>query len=140
MMRGFLLVFAFLAALAGPSQAQNVNLNCYTGPSAPQWVPCSPNLKTKNAAVTIALGNTFQSVFSAVTSGTTTTHSITIQNNNTNGDNCWLFIGENASATKGTSILLGPGGSYQRYFPYLPSDNISATCTTTSDTMYVDSQ
>jgi len=65
--------------------------------------------------------------------------SLTIQNNNIS-DNCWLFIGANASATKGTSILLTPGQSYTRYYPYIPSDNISATCATTNDTLYIDTQ
>lgn len=99
---------------------------------------------TTNGSITIATGNTFQQVLAALTFSstavTTARHSLTIENNNTNGDNCWLFIGPTASATKATSILLGQGGSYQRYSPYIPSDNIAATCTNTSDTLYVDTQ
>lgn len=90
---------------------------------------------TTNVTVVVAAGNTFQTILAASTSRL----NMTIQNNNVNGDNCWLFIGS-GSATKATSILLGQGGSYQRYFPYLPSDAIQATCTTTSDTLYVDTQ
>ena len=105
---------------------------------------CSParaqqNLGTVNGSITIATGNTFQQAIAALAAGTAR-RSITIQNNNTNGDNCWIFIGATASATKGTSILLGQGGSYQRYYPYVPSDNIAATCATSSDTLYVDTQ
>jgi hypothetical protein len=96
------------------------------------------NAPTTNIPVVIAAGNSFQTILAAQ-SGTTTRRSLTIQNNNTNTDSCWLFIG-GGSATKATSIVLLPGGSYQRYFPYLPSDAIQATCATTADTMYLDVQ
>ena len=98
------------------------------------------NAPTVNGSVTIATGNTFQGVLTAVATPPAIRRSMTIQNNNTNGDNCWIFIGATGSATKATSILLGQGGSYQRYFPYVPSDNIAATCATTSDTLYIDTQ
>lgn len=98
------------------------------------------NATTTNGSATIATGNTFQSIISALGVSPAIRRSMTIQNNNTNSDNCWVFIGPTASATKATSILLGPGGSYQRYYPYVPSDNIAATCATTSDTLYVDTQ
>lgn len=114
---------ALLAALffAAPAQAQT-------------------NVATTNGAGTITTGSTFQQLYAAITTGQAVRRSITIQNNNTNGDNCWLFIGPTASATKGTSILLGPGGSYQRYYPYVPSDAFQITCATTSDSFYADTQ
>lgn len=93
---------------------------------------------TVNGSVVIVTGNTFQTVLSGVT-GTTQLRSLTMQNNNTNGDSCWIYVGA-GSPTKGTSILLMPGGSYTRYYPYVPSDPIKATCTTTADTLYVDTQ
>ena len=93
---------------------------------------------TTNGSVTITAANTFQTVLSAVTNNNQR-RSLTIQNNNTNGDNCWIFVGSGA-ATKATSIILGQGGSYQRYSPYVPSDAIQATCATTSDSLYVDTQ
>jgi hypothetical protein len=120
MRKTILLAFAALLAELSPTLAQT--------PAA-----------TTNASVTITLGSAFQSLLAAIT-GTTPRRSLTIQNNNINGDNCWIYIGPNASATKATAILLGPGGSYQRYTPYIPSDNISATCATTADTLYVDTQ
>lgn len=102
------------------------------------------NAATTNGSVAITAGNTFQSVLAVMTVSSTTPQtgrrSLTIQNNNTNGDNCWVFVGPNASATKGTAILLAQGASYTRYYPYVPSDNISATCATTADTLYVDTQ
>ena len=92
---------------------------------------------TTNSSATITAGNTFQTVLAAVTS-TGDRRSLTIQDNNAT-DSCWLFIG-GGSATKGTSILLLAGGSYTRYYPYIPNDAIQATCATTSDTLYVDFQ
>jgi hypothetical protein len=64
--------------------------------------------------------------------------SLTIANNNAS-DSCWIFIGS-AAATKGTSILLLAGQGYTRYYPYIPSDAIQATCAANSDTLYVDTQ
>lgn len=94
---------------------------------------------TVNGSVVITAGNTFQTILAALGAPPAARRSITIQNNQTTTDNCWIFIGSGA-ATKGASILLTPGGSYQRYYPYVPSDAIQATCTTTSDTLYVDTQ
>jgi hypothetical protein len=97
---------------------------------------------TNNGSVTITSGNAFQTILSAVTlvGGLPgPRHSLTIQNNNTNGDNCWLFVGT-AVASAGRSILLAQGASYTRYFPYVPSDALQGTCATTSDTLYVDTQ
>ena len=96
------------------------------------------NAPTTNASITIATGNTFQQALAVLGSPPAIRRSLTIENNNTT-DSCWVFIGSGA-ATKALSILLLPGGSYTRYFPYVPSDNIAATCTTTSDTLYVDTQ
>lgn len=94
--------------------------------------------QTTNGSITITAGNTFQAALAAVTSNNQR-RSLTIQNNNTTTDNCWVFVG-GGSATKGTSILLQPGQAYTRYYPYVPSDAIQATCTTTNNTLYVDNQ
>lgn len=40
--------------------------------------------------------------------------SLTIKNNNTNNDSCWVYIGSD-KASKENSIALAPGGSYVRY-------------------------
>lgn len=96
---------------------------------------------TIRTAVVIAAGNTFQAVLTAVTSNNQR-RSLTIQNNNAT-DSCWLDYGIGVTAgnaTKGAAILLLPGGSYTRYFPYIPSDEIEATCTSTSDTIRVEIQ
>jgi hypothetical protein len=91
---------------------------------------------TLNQSVVIATGNTFQTVLAAV--GQNGRQSLTIANNNAS-DSCWLYVGSGA-ATKGTSILLLAGGSYVRYYPYTPSDVIQATCATSNDTLYIDTQ
>lgn len=95
------------------------------------------NRSTLNSSVTIAAGNTFQTVLAAQ-SGTTQRQSLTIQNNNAS-DSCWIFIGS-GSAAKAASILLASGQAYTRYWPYVPSDAIQATCATTSDSIYIDNQ
>src|SRR5690242_10619671 len=114
-----LLIGALLSLLCGPALAQQAPIG----------------FNTLNGSSTITAGNTFQTILTA----NSKRRSLTIQNNNTNGDNCWLFIGS-GTAAKATSILLGQGGSYQRYYPYLPADAIQITCTTTSDTFYLDTQ
>lgn len=93
--------------------------------------------QTTNSSVVITTGGTFQTVLAAVTQ-TNQRRSLTIENNNAT-DSCWLFPGS-GSATKATSILLLPGGSYARYYPYIPNDAIQATCATSADTLYVDTQ
>lgn len=96
------------------------------------------NRSTVNSSAVITIGNTFQQVLASNFNTTTQRQSLTIENNNAT-DSCWLYIGS-GSATKGTAILLLSGGSYTRYWPFVPSDAIQATCATTSDTLYVDYQ
>jgi hypothetical protein len=96
------------------------------------------NLATINNSTTITTGGTFQTVLPALGTGAVR-RSITIQNNNTGTDNCWVFLGSGA-ATTAKSILLASGGSYQRYYPYVPSDAVQMTCTTTGDSVYIDTQ
>ena len=96
---------------------------------------------TVNSAGVIAAGGTFQQILpSIVGNAGVARQSITIQNNNTTSDNCWVFIGPIASATEAKSIILGPGVAYGRYWPNVPSDQISITCASTSDTFYADNQ
>lgn len=96
---------------------------------------------TTNSSAVIATGNTFQTVLTAITQNNQR-RSLTIQNNNTTStDNCWVKVGGTlGAATKGTSILLIPGAAYTRYTPYIPSDDIHATCVTSSNTVYIDIQ
>jgi hypothetical protein len=128
----FSTILVLLLALAiGSARAQNF----------------SSDLPTINGSVTIVTGNTFQQVLAATTFTVDQQRkSLTIENNNTS-DNCWIAFGAvggaaitAANATKAESILLLPGGSYQRYFPYVPSDAIIGTCASNSDTLYIDTQ
>jgi uncharacterized membrane protein YoaK (UPF0700 family) len=130
-MRRTLLASAALVFASGLAQAQNF----------------SSDLPTINGSVTIVTGNTFQQVLAATTFTVDQQRkSLTIENNNIS-DNCWIAFGAvggvaitAANATKAESILLLPGGSYQRYFPYVPSDAIIGTCASNSDTLYIDTQ
>lgn len=106
-----------------------------------------PNLPTTNSPATITSGNAFQTVLPALATGKPPRRSLTIENNNST-DNCWIAFGTTVNgtvitagnATKAESIVLLPGGSYQRYYPYIPSDEIEGTCATSNDTLYIDYQ
>lgn len=116
------------------------------------------NRSTVKQAVKITTGNTFQQILASNYGTTTQRQALTIENNNTNGDNCFIIAvtGQEISAGSTTSttvtingvaltaaqaaILLTEGGSYQRYWPYVPSDAIWGTCSGTGDSIYVDTQ
>jgi hypothetical protein len=103
-----------------------------------------PAVTTNNSA-TITTGNTFQTILPALSS-TAKRRSLTIQNNNAaTSETCWLAFGKGitaANATKAESIALdvNHGTAYTRFFPYVPADEIEATCSSNSDTLYVDVQ
>ena len=96
------------------------------------------NRSTLNVSVVITTGGAFQTILTSILGTTTQRKALTIENNNAT-DNCNLFIGA-GSASAGVSILLLPGGSYTRYWPYVPSDTFQATCASNSDTLYIDVQ
>jgi hypothetical protein len=96
-------------------------------------IPINPS---DDNLVTIATGNTFQQVIGSVGSAAER-RALIIKNNNTNGDTCWLFFGD-AKASKEESVVLASGGSYVRYWPFVSSDALLATCAATSDTLYVE--
>lgn len=97
----------------------------------------SINAQTTNGSTTITTGNTFQTVLAALVPPALR-RSLTVENNNAT-DSCWIYVGS-GSATKAAAILLTAGGSYTRYYPYVPSDAIQATCATSNDTLYIDTQ
>jgi len=86
--------------------------------------------------VTIATGNKFQQIVPP-NKGDAERRTLTIQNNGSNGDNCWIYVGSDR-ASKDNSMVLAPGKSYTRYWPFVPSDAIQATCASGSDTLYVE--
>jgi hypothetical protein len=100
----------------------------------------------------ITTGGTFQTLLTAGSNP----RSLSIQNNMTTADNCWILIGgpwqagdttassrnvngQTLTAAQG-AIILNPGGSYSRYSPLVPSDQVLVTCTTTGDSIYADIQ
>lgn len=121
-------IFALFAS--GFAQAQSPPIGMSVSGSA-------INRSTLNSSATITAGNTFQTILASNFGTAVQRQALTIENNNAT-DSCWIFIGPLASATKATSILLLAGGSYTRYWPFVPSDAINATCATSSDTLYVD--
>lgn len=113
-MKRLLIALAFVAALTAGAMAQQ-------------------NRDTIHFPVTITTGNTFQQALPH-----NFRWSLTIENNNAS-DSCWVYPGS-GSATKATSALLLPGGTFQRYEAYIPSDAFQVTCATTGDTLYVTTQ
>lgn len=135
------LAFALLLGTMGSAFAQG---NTMTAAPAVSGAPV--NRSTVNGSVVIATGNTFQQVLASNFNTTTQRQALTIENNNAT-DNCWISFGTiagvtitAANAAKASSILLLPGGSYTRYWPFVPSDAIQATCASSADTLYVDVQ
>lgn len=132
-----IILAAFLGGFFMPAQAAN---------NQPGGTPVTGgvvNRATINGSVTITTGNTFQTVLASNLGTTVQRQSLTIQNNNTNTDSCWITFGKGitqANAAKASSIILAVGQAYTRYWPFVPSDEIEATCATTSDTLYIDSQ
>ena len=144
------LQISFAPAQNGPQQS---------GGGAPvEGVPV--NRSTLNQSVKITTGLTYQSVLASnlivSANGTITQRAALIIQNNNATDNCYLIIGTSV-VTPGTtttttsvtiagasltalqaSITLLAGGSYQRYWPYVPSDTIYATCATSGDSLYID--
>jgi hypothetical protein len=96
----------------------------------------TPINASDNNLVTIATGNTFQQVIGF--NGTATERqSLMIKNDNSNGDSCWVFFGgDKASKEKG--VMVASGDSYIRYWPFVSSEAIQATCASTSDALYVE--
>jgi hypothetical protein len=134
-MRKIALVLALFLLGGLPSFGQGNNM-----PPAPAFSGAITNRSTLNGSVVIATGNTFQIVLASNFGTTTQRQQLTVNNNNfTVPDNCWIFLGS-GTATKAASIMLVPGASYRREWPFVPSDTIQATCTTTSDTLYIDTQ
>jgi hypothetical protein len=96
-------------------------------------VPINPS---DNNVVKIATGNSFQQVVGP-NSSATERQALTIKNNNTNGDTCWVFFGGD-KASKEKNVSIDSGGSYVRYWPFVSSEAMQATCASTSDTLSVE--
>lgn len=110
----------------------------------------------KNRSVTVTLGNVYQKVSNPGGGDEAKRKNITIQNNNTNSDFCWLDytglissgMGTTSSVTTANqtitaaqaSILLTQGGAAQRLDGYIPSDAIMVACANPGDSVYVEEE
>lgn len=94
------------------------------------------NKVTLNQSVVITTGGTFQQILP-----TQQRWSLTIQNNNA-ADSCWIFVTSDPTKipTTANSIMLLAAGSYARFYPFIPSDPVQATCASDGDTLYIDTQ
>lgn len=151
-----LAIWLLLALLPISASAQNV-----ADPSGQQVVGAAQYRATLNNSVAIATGNTFQLILAGAGPGTSNVRqSLTIENNNNSTDACYLIVGQASQVTSGSTTtsstltiagasitaaqasiyLAGKGGSYTRYWPYVPNDPIYATCASSGDSLYVDIQ
>jgi hypothetical protein len=96
----------------------------------------SINTSDNHHLVTIATGNAFQQVIGSNDSATER-QALIIKNDNSNGDSCWVFFGSN-KPSKVKSVIVASGDSYIRYWPFVSSDAMQATCTSSSDALYVE--
>jgi hypothetical protein len=98
----------------------------------------TPAQQQPGSLVTIVTGNKFQQIVPPSTAGTER-RALTIQNKSANDDSCWVYIGT-SRPSKENSFELAPGKSLVRYWPFVPSDSIQATCVSSSDKLYVEFQ
>ena len=101
--------------------------------SSPHSQTCSP---ADHCLVTIVAANKFQPLLTADNAHASERRALTIENRNSNGDSCWVYVGNNP-ASKQESEELTAGKSFVRYWPFVPSGGVQATCASNSDTLHV---
>ena len=114
------------------------------------------DIPSLNGSVKITTGLTYQAILPSLGAPAQSRRSLTIENNNAT-DACYievtgLVVAGNTTSTSVTTTsgamaaslasiyLAGGGGSYTRYYPFIPSGPIVGTCATTGDSLYVDTQ
>lgn len=125
---------------AGTTSALNLNTSgelLVAAYQAGTWAltPTTTTSSPTNSSAVIVTGNTFQQVLTANTSRL----ALTISNNNAS-DDCWIYLGAAGSATKAAAILLAAKALVQWNTLIIPSSAVQATCATSSDTLYIDTQ
>jgi hypothetical protein len=105
-----------------------------------QAVAGAPVLRsTLSTPTTITNANQFQTILGSTQSGTVIRQQLTVENNNASNIFCYLFFGT-STATTPNSLLLNSGIPYRREWPFIPNDQVQATCTLTGGSLYVDVQ
>lgn len=118
------------------SSAIAAALACSPG-FAQQMAQASARQAPTDSLVTIATGNKFQRV---LPSSTTDRRLLRITNNNTNGDTCWVFVGGGRASKDEGDEILTPGKESERYWPFVPSDEVQVTCVSSLDTLAVETR
>jgi hypothetical protein len=95
-----------------------------------------PPIQTKNS-VTIITGNKFQQILPENNTGKDR-RALVIGNENTNGDNCWVFVGAGRASKEQSDRVLAPGDEYLEYWPFVPTDAIQVTCASSLDSLSVE--
>jgi hypothetical protein len=134
-MRGWVVgVFLGCLAFAHLAAAQQGN---QTPAQAVAGAPI--NRSTLSTPTTITTANTFQTILGTTQSGTTVRQELTVENNNASNVFCYLFFGT-STATTPNSLLLNSGVPYRRDWPFVPSDQLQATCTLTGGSLFLSVQ
>jgi hypothetical protein len=94
---------------------------------------CSPS---EHCQITIVTADKFQQVLPPNKANAPQRRAFTIENTNKNGDSCWVYLGSQSASKEGSQKITA-GELYVRYWPFVPSDAIQATCASGSDTLDV---
>ena len=101
-MKRLLVACVLLLASVACANAQNVNLNCYTGPTYPQWVPCSAS-----QPLPVSVASQFPSGSTPITGNATGTTGAVVGTLAAVAGKTTYICGLNVSATGGTAAV-GP--------------------------------
>ena len=119
--------------------AASLIIACLLSPSPIFAQQTTPPQQPTEMLVKIVTGNKFQQILPENTAGNDR-RALTIINNNTNGDSCWVFVGTGGASKEKSDKVLAPGDKFVKYWPFVPSDEIQATCASSSDTLSIEYQ
>jgi len=119
--------------------AASLIIACLLSPSPIFAQQTTPPQQPTEMLVKIVTGNKFQQILPENTAGNDR-RALTIINNNTNGDSCWVFVGTGGASKEKSDKALAPGDKFVKYWPFVPSDEIQATCASSSDTLSIEYQ
>ena len=129
-----IIALVFLAAFVLSAAAQQSNQT-----PAPAFAGAPVLRSTVSTPTTITTANTFQTILSSAQSGTTIRGQLTVENNNASNVFCYLFFGT-STATTPNSLLLNSGFPFLRSWPFVPNDQLQATCTLTGGSLFLSVQ
>lgn len=138
------ITFAAETSICVQSQNPAGGQNCYpVSPGSPFPAGGSLASSVTNSSSTITAGGTFQTIAAAKTNRQSIdfVNICNVAGNcSATTDECYLYFGTLGSAATTDSIPVAPGQEYLRSAGTIPSAALNATCTTTSDKFYLQTQ